>query len=73
MSVTIPEVVRELQTLPPERVAEVYDFVLFLKSRPQTAVDEADAWSEEDMRDAISAGFQYAQRSLTEAAEHDAR
>ncbi len=30
MPVTLPDVVRELSSLSPERVAEVYDFVLFL-------------------------------------------
>lgn len=69
MPVTLPEVVRQLSTLPPERVAEVYDFVLFLKTRPAESVDENDAWSDEDQRDATAASLDYIEAAL--AAEED--
>jgi hypothetical protein len=64
VQITIPEVVRQLSTLPPERIAEVYDFILFLKTRQIQAVDERDDWSEEDMRDAASASLNYAKATL---------
>jgi hypothetical protein len=64
MHITIPEVVRQLSTLPPERIAEVYDFVLFLKTRQSQAVDHGDEWSEDDMRDAASASLNYAEATL---------
>jgi len=64
MQASIPDVVRQLCTLPPERVAEVYDFVLFLKTRQDLPVDESDAWSEEDMRDASWASLNYAEAAL---------
>lgn len=59
MSVTVPDVVRELHDLPPARVAEVYDFVMFLKSRPNVTVDVDDAWSEQDRRDVSLASLNY--------------
>lgn len=71
MAVSIPEVVRELNALPPERIAEVYDFVLFLKTRPGTVVDESDEWSEQDKQDAVAAGLRYAEATLLDKAEAD--
>ena len=64
MQITIPEVVRQLSGLSPERIAEVYDFVLFLKSRQGQGVDESDEWSEEDMDDAAQASRDYAATTL---------
>jgi len=49
---------------PPERIAEVYDFVLFLKTRHERPVDESDAWSEKDMRDVSRASLNYAEAAL---------
>ena len=72
MSVTLPEVVRQLSSLPPERVAEVYDFVLFLKSRPAAGVDASDQWSDEDRHDATAASLHYAEAVLTVEEEADA-
>ena len=59
------------QHAPPERVEEVYDFVLFLKTRPPSVVEDSDAWSEEDQRDAIRAGLHYAESLLAAEEEHD--
>lgn len=64
MTVTLPEVVREMRSLPPERVAEVYDFVLFLKTRMATVDDQSDEWSDEDCRDAATASQQYVEALL---------
>jgi len=71
MSISIPEVVRELNTLPPERIAEVYDFVLFLKTRPRTPVDVSDEWSEQDMKNVTTAALGYAEATLLDEAEAD--
>jgi hypothetical protein len=64
MQITIPEVVRQLSGLSPDRIAEVYDFVLFLKSRQGRGVDESDEWSEQDMDDAAQASLDYAAATL---------
>lgn len=71
MPVSIPEVVRELNTLPPERVAEVYDFVLFLKTRSQAAIDERDEWSDKDIQDVTAAGLRYAEQTMLDEAAAD--
>ncbi len=56
----VKEVVRALLALPPERVAEVHDFILFLQSRYGQSVDTSDSWTEADVRDLIAASFRYA-------------
>jgi hypothetical protein len=60
------EILDALFTLPPEKVAEVYDFVTFLQERygQRTAVDVSDAWSEEDLRDLIRASLAHAERTI---------
>jgi hypothetical protein len=60
MSATISEVVSELSSLSPAQIGEVRDFVLFLKSRSQQAVDESDQWNAEDVHDATKASLGYA-------------
>ena len=47
------EILRALTALPFEKVAEVQDFVHFLKERyeQEKTIDESDAWLEEDLRD----------------------
>jgi hypothetical protein len=71
MSISIPEIMRELTGLPEKRIAEVYDFVLFLKTREQD-VDVSDDWSEEDMRDATIATMRYAEAELLNEDSSDA-
>jgi hypothetical protein len=66
MPVTIEEVVRELKALPAERVSEVYDFVVFLRTRSNRMLDISDEWTEEDMRDVARASLNYAENSLDE-------
>lgn len=59
------QIVRAIATLPPEKVAEVYDFVLFLQMRyGQSAVDTGDSWSEEDIRDLTMAAIAYAGQTV---------
>ena len=64
ISVSVPEVVRELSMLPPDQVAEVYDFVLFLKNRRTAPLEESDEWSDEDQRDVTQASVCYAEATL---------
>lgn len=68
MSVTIEEVVRELQTLPAERISEVYDFVLFLRTRGTRPVDQSDEWTDEDLVDAANSSRSYAEHSMNKQA-----
>ena len=63
---TIEEVIRELKALPSERLSEVYDFVLFLRTRNNRMLDISDEWTEDDLRDAARASLNYAERSLNE-------
>jgi len=59
------EILEALSTLPPEKVAEVYDFVAFLQERygQRTAVDVSDAWSEEDLHDLMQASLVHARHT----------
>ncbi|MDH7486467.1 MAG: hypothetical protein QHJ81_09365 [Anaerolineae bacterium] len=60
------EILEVLFTLPPEKVAEVYDFVTFLQERygQRTTMDVSDAWSEEDLEDLMRASLTYAERTV---------
>ena len=60
------EILDALLTLPPEKVAEVYDYITFLQERygRRTAVDVSDAWSEEDLHDLIRASLAHAERTI---------
>ncbi len=60
----VKEVVRALLALPPERVAEVHDFILFLQSRYGQSVDTSDSWTEADVRDLIAASLAHAAESM---------
>lgn len=63
--VSIEQVVKAISTLPPEKMAEVYDFVLFLQARyGRLAVDESDVWSEEDVQDLVTATLAYATQTI---------
>jgi len=56
------EILRALSALPSDKVAEVQDFILFLKDRYglKQLVDESDAWTEEDLNDLTTAVLNYA-------------
>jgi len=60
------EILDALLTLPPEKVAEVYDFVIFLRERygERADVDVSDAWSEEDLHDLTQASLAHAERTI---------
>jgi hypothetical protein len=60
------EILRALRALPSEKVAEVQDFILFLKERYsyEKAVDKSDTWTEEDLRDLTAAVLSHADQTL---------
>jgi hypothetical protein len=59
------EILNALNALPPEKLSEAQDFILFLQERygHQKPVDESDAWSEDDMRDLTAASLSHADRT----------
>jgi hypothetical protein len=64
-TVAVKEVVQALVTLPPEQIATVYDFILFLQGRHVLqGVDVADVWTEEDVNDLLAASLQHAAETL---------
>jgi Protein of unknown function (DUF2281). len=56
------EILYALSILPSEKVAEVQDFILFLKERYgyEKSVDENDTWTNEDLRDLTDAVLSHA-------------
>jgi hypothetical protein len=56
------QILSALSALPPDKVNEVQDYVLFLKQR--YAVDERTDWTPEDLDDLTSAVIDHADRSL---------
>jgi hypothetical protein len=47
------EILQALKNLPPEKVSQVRDFVVFLQSQYDKSrlIDESDEWTDEDLRD----------------------
>jgi len=47
------KILRNLKTLPSEKVEEVLDFTVFLKQHygNERTIDERDYWTDEDIRD----------------------
>ena len=69
----IEQIVKALSTLPPEKVTEVHDFVLFLQARYgcSAPVDTSDLWSEEDIHDLVTATLAYASQTIWTEEETD--
>jgi hypothetical protein len=59
-------ILEALSTLPTEKVAEVYDFVTFLRERygQRPTMDVSNAWSEEDLHDLMRASLAHAERTI---------
>jgi hypothetical protein len=54
----VEEILRALNQLPSEKVAEARDFILFLQARyGEQMIDENDAWTDEDLRDFATASL----------------
>lgn len=60
------QLLRDLKVLPDDKLAEVRDFVLYLReryARPRPA-DESDAWTEEDICELAAAALHHADQAL---------
>lgn len=70
----VQQIVQTLRSLPPEKVAEVWDFVSFLQDRyaETVKVDVADSWSEQDLQDLSMASLAYAETAIWGEEHHDA-
>ena len=60
------EILRALSMLPPDKIAEAQDFILFLKERYsyEKAVDETGVWTDEDLHDLTVAVLKHADQTL---------
>lgn len=59
------KILRNLKTLPSEKVEEVLDFVFFLKQHygNEKTIDERDYWTDEDIRDITLSALNRADRT----------
>jgi hypothetical protein len=55
----VKDVVRALLALPPEHLAEVYDFILFLQERHGHVIDISAEWTAEDITDLTKASLSH--------------
>lgn len=54
-----------LATLPPDKVAEVIDFALFLQTRAnKLPLNESTQWTDDDIQELTLASLNYADQSL---------
>ena len=60
------EFLQTLQTLPADKLAEVFDYLAFLRDHyaKRAPVDKSDAWSEEDINDFIAASLSHAENAV---------
>ncbi len=59
------DILHTLRVLPADKVAEVYDYVAYLRDRyGKIPVDISDAWSEQDLKDLYAASLAYADRAI---------
>jgi hypothetical protein len=67
------EILLALSRLPSDRIAEVRDFILYLRDRygHRREVDENDAWTGEDVRDLAAAVLNRAEQTLWAETESD--
>ena len=58
-------IINKLATLPPDKLAEVEDFIDFLAARNyQQPIDESTQWSDEDLDDWTNASLNHADENL---------
>ena len=71
----VKQIVQALYALPPEKVAEVWDFVTFLQDRYAEVqpVDADDSWSDQDLIDLRRASLAYAGSALWAEEKDDAQ
>lgn len=61
----VADLIQILDTLPPEKVAEVIDFALFLQTRThKLPLHESTHWTDDDIQDLTAASLNYADQSL---------
>lgn len=53
------ELLAIIKSLPPDKLNEVKDFALFLKSKYQPNIDYSTEWTEEDLRDFSNTSLNY--------------
>ena len=60
------EFLQTLQTLPADKLAEVFDYLAFLPDHyaKRAPVDVSDAWSEEDIIDFVAASLSHAENAV---------
>jgi len=60
------EILRNLSVLPPERISEAQNFIIFLKEHYgiKQEVDESDIWTDNDIHDLMTAALKHADQSL---------
>ena len=65
------EILQVLQMLPSDKLAEVYDYITFLRERyvPEQSVDVSEAWSDTDIIDLVAASFAHSERAVPTGAE----
>lgn len=59
------EFLQALQSLPADKVAEVFDYLNFLRERyGSKPVDISNSWSDQDMSDLVMTSFAYAEKTI---------
>ena len=71
----VVQIIQVLRALPPEKVVEVWDFVVFLQDRYAATqpVDINNAWSDQDLQDLRKASLAYAESVLWAEENHHAQ
>lgn len=62
------EILKDLKTLPSDKVEQAREFIAFLRERYGTSesVDESDEWTDEDLNDFALASFDYFEQTEQE-------
>jgi hypothetical protein len=62
----VNEILQTLQKLPADKIAEVFDYLAFLREHysKRAPVDVSDAWSEEDIDDFIAASLSHSESAV---------
>jgi len=60
------EILQTLQALPADKLAEVYDYMTFLRERygQHPGIDVSDVWSDEDINDFMATSLGYADHAI---------
>jgi hypothetical protein len=60
------EILQILQTLPADKITEVYDYLAFLRERyaANKSIDVSDSWTDADLTDLITASVAHAEKTI---------